>query len=180
MVSPATGTLLARHGAGRPEEWAPPLYLFYFTRLPNHTHMTRPWADSHRDQRPGRGAGRGGGGTTFFKVGTHCQTTAPTLWCCPPFSIFLPPPIFFSCKPPPPKINILNAKVSTKVMQSLLHAFLYKESHVFNKIEGIQTSLISYCTQFEVDRPFFCPKRSWQPLNLGVHRFHSAWPFGSG
>ena len=84
-----------------------------------------------------------GGGTASLKVGTHCQTTAPAFQCCPPLSFFLPPPIFEGLRPPPPppspKSNIINTNLSTKVIQGLLHSFLYKECHVFHKIEGIQT-----------------------------------------
>ena len=103
-------------------------------------------------------SGSQGGGTASLKVGTHCQTTAPAFRCCPPNQYFLPPPISEGHKPPPLKINIPNAKLSIKVNQNLLHTFLYKECSVFHKIEGIHTSLIRYCSQFEVDRPppFFC------------------------
>ena len=54
-------------------------------------------------------------------------------------SLFLPPPIFEGHRPPPQNSNIINTKLSTKVIQGLLHSFLYKECHVFNKIEGIKT-----------------------------------------
>ena len=47
----------------------------------------------------------GGGGTASLKVGTHCQTTAPTFWHCPPLNLFLPPPIFEGHRPPPPEIK---------------------------------------------------------------------------
>ena len=47
----------------------------------------------------------GGGGTASLKVGTHCQTTAPAFWHCPPLNLFLPPPIFEGHRPPPPKIK---------------------------------------------------------------------------
>ena len=39
----------------------------------------------------------------------------------------------------PPNSNIINTKLSTKVIQGLRHSFLYKECHVYTKIEGIQT-----------------------------------------
>ena len=45
------------------------------------------------------------GGTASLKVGTHCQTTAPAFWHCPPLNLFLPPPIFEGHRPPPPKIK---------------------------------------------------------------------------
>ena len=47
----------------------------------------------------------GGGGTAFLKVDTHCQTTAPAFWHCPPLNLFLLPPIFEGQRPPPPKIK---------------------------------------------------------------------------
>ena len=60
-----------------------------------------------------------------------------------PQSFFLPTPNFEGHRPPPPppkkKSNILNTKLSTNVIQSLLNGFLYKECHVADKIEGIQT-----------------------------------------
>ena len=34
---------------------------------------------------PRRGE-EGGGGTASLKVGTHCQTTTPAFWPCPPLS----------------------------------------------------------------------------------------------
>ena len=45
------------------------------------------------------------GGTASLKVGTHCQTTAPAFWHCPPLNLFLQPPIFEGHRPPPPKIK---------------------------------------------------------------------------
>ena len=47
----------------------------------------------------------GGGGTASLEVGTHCQTTAPAFWHCPPFSIFSPPSIVEGHGPPPLKIK---------------------------------------------------------------------------
>ena len=80
-----------------------------------------------------------GGGTASLKVGAHCQTTAPAFWRCPPLRRFLPPLYFRVIGHRSPKSNIINTKLSKKGMQGLLHSFVYKECHVFHKIEGIQT-----------------------------------------
>ena len=69
-----------------------------------------------------------GGGVAGGKVGTHCQTTALAFWRCVPLCPFLLPPIFERFeghRPPPPKSNIFNTKLSTKVIQSFLHSCLY-------------------------------------------------------
>ena len=82
---------------------------------------------------------RGGGGTASLQVGTHCQTTAPDFRHCPPLNFFYRPLFLGVIDHRPPKLNILNPKLSTNVIQSLLNSCLYKECHVSNKIEGIQT-----------------------------------------
>ena len=94
------------------------------------------------DMKPRRGIRRKGiapgGGTASLKVGSHCQTTAPAKLppllsgaVCP--SVFLYSPLFFRLiYHRPPKSNFLNTKLSTKVIQSLLNSFLYKECHVSN------------------------------------------------
>ena len=55
-----------------------------------------------------------GGGTASLKVGTHCQTTAPTFQHCPPPNLFLPPPILEGHRPPPPKIKHSQYKIFYK------------------------------------------------------------------
>ena len=81
----------------------------------------------------------GGGGTASLKVGTHYQTTAPAFLRCPPLNLFYHPLYLRVIDHRPPKSNITNTKLSTKVIQGLLHSFLYKECHVFHTIEVIQT-----------------------------------------
>ena len=83
-----------------------------------------------------RAVPKGGGG----KVGTHCQTTALAFWRCVPLCPFLLPPIFERFeghRPPPPKSNSPNMKLSIKVIQTFLHSPLYSINlcHVFHKIE---------------------------------------------
>ena len=107
------------------------------------------------------GGGWGWGGTASLRVSTYCQTTAPAFRCCPPLSFFLTAPLFLRVinHSPTQKSNILDANLSTKVIQNCLHTFLHKKCHLSHKTEGIQTSLISYCSQFEVDRPPVLPQK---------------------
>ena len=77
-----------------------------------------------------------GGGTASLKVGTHCQSTVPAFWRGLPLSSFYRPLFFRVLDHRPPNL-------STKVIQGLLHSFLYKECHVFHKIEEKQTYFIS-------------------------------------
>ena len=92
----------------------------------------------------------GGGRHCIFKGRDPLPNYRPVC----PLSLFLPPPPLFlrgiyhrrCLSPPPPpkkKKNILNTKLSLKMIQCLLNSFLYKECHVSNKIEGIETSIIS-------------------------------------
>ena len=111
---------------------------------------------------PGGGGGGGGGGRHCLFEGKYLLPNY-----CPCFSV-LSAPQFFLTAPlflrvinhsPTQKSNILDANLSTKVIQNCLHTFLHKKCHLSHKTEGIQTSLISYCSQFEVDRPPVLPQK---------------------
>ena len=104
------------------------------------------------------GSRGGGGGTASLKVGTHYQTPAPAFRHC-----LLRVTIFEGHIPLPRKSNILNTKLSIKVIQSLLKSFLYKECHVSNTIEGITWILLQVCATimflvWSRPTPFFAPK----------------------
>ena len=85
----------------------------------------------------------GGGGTASLKVGIHRQTTASAFRHCLPLNCFYWLLLLRVIDHRPPNSNVLKTKLSTDVIQNILNRFLYQECHVSNKVQGIQTSIIS-------------------------------------
>ena len=108
-----------------------------------------PW--SKRPPGRGRGvergeriAGRGGGGHCLFEGRYPLPNNLPCFSALSTPQYFFYRPLFLrGTYHRTPKSNSLNTKVFTKVIQSLLNSFLYKECHVSNKIEEIETRIIS-------------------------------------
>ena len=102
-----------------------------------------------------------GGGTASLKVGTHCQTTTPAFWPCPPLSFLWPPPVFEGHRPPPPKIRHPQYKISYKTdpkyFSKLSIQWIPCISQNRVKTNTSYKLLPLLGSQFEVDRPPFLP-----------------------